>query len=408
MRNWRAVGLLRLLAGGMCLLLLSGCPRGPGPVPVALKPVAAKDLPDFQDDLDRASLVKAVERSLQYYHRLPAARIIRAGGLSLSVAELRRSLRLLEDLSADGSFSRDEVARFFDVYSATASPGTQQHLIVTGYYEPVLAARLQPDAEFRYPIYRLPDDLVKVSLGEFGFSGKAAKRIVGRLENHRLRPYFNREDIDGRGKLAGRGLELAWLRDPVDVFFLHIQGSGVLELADHSRRRVGYAGTNGRPYRSIGKYMIEQGMVSRKEMSLQAIRRYLRDHPEKISQVLYTDQSYVFFRWVDDGPRGSLGVSLVAGRSVAADAGIYPRGIAGFLISTRPRVDDQGAVQGWVPLQRFVFNHDTGGAIKGPFRLDLFCGTGEKAAWTAGRLKQPGRFYVLIAKKAASGAGAAR
>jgi membrane-bound lytic murein transglycosylase A len=192
---------------------------------------------------------------------------------------------------------------------------------------------------------------------------------------------------------------LVWLKDPVKAFFLHVQGSGAIHLPDGRLLRVGYAGKNGRPYRSIGQYLIEKGEIAPEAMSLQAIEAYLEEHPERIEEVLWHNESYIFFRKIDKGPVGSISVVLTAGRSIATDPAFYPRGGLAFLKTQQPVLDDSGEVTGWKPLNRWVLNQDTGGAIKGYGRVDLFAGSGKEAEWVAGRLKHSGMLYFLVKKE---------
>ena len=198
--------------------------------------------------------------------------------------------------------------------------------------------------------------------------------------------------------LEGRGLEIVWLKDPVDVAFLHIQGSGRVKLPGGKELSVHYKTSNGRPYRSIGRYMIERGFLAREEMSMQAIRRYLTENPEILEEVLNHNPSYVFFEEVGEGPLGSLGVLLTPGRSIALDPKVYPRAALGFISCQKPLVNDQGEITGWTPFSRFVLNQDSGGAIKGPGRADIFWGSDPYAELTAGHLQHDGDLYFLMKK----------
>jgi membrane-bound lytic murein transglycosylase A len=245
-------------------------------------------------------------------------------------------------------------------------------------------------------LYGVPPDLLTVDLAAFNNIRFAGEQLVGRLKDKRVIPYYTRAEIDGEQKLEGAECKLVWLRDPVDIFFLHIQGSGMIRMPGGQYRRVGYAGTNGRPYRSIGKDLLDKGVLKPEEISLQTIREYLRGHPEVRNEIMWRNESYVFFRWVKEGPVGSLNVPLTAGRSIAMDGRYQPRGALAFLFSEKPQLDLKGEVRGWEPLHRWVLNQDTGGAIKGVGRVDLFCGTGEAAESIAGRLKQDGKIYFLI------------
>ena len=172
-------------------------------------------------------------------------------------------------------------------------------------------------------------------------------RRVGRLEGDRLVPYYSRAEIDHKGALRGRGYEIAWTKDPVDNFFLQIQGSGILKLPDGRRLQVGYAGQNGLPYRSIGRLLIEGGKIPREEMSMQRLRRYLAEHPAERDEIMAYNESYVFFRFLSEGPLGTLEVPVSAGRSIATDLRLFPKGALGFVYSERPVLGAGGKLLGW-------------------------------------------------------------
>ncbi len=211
-------------------------------------------------------------------------------------------------------------------------------------------------------------------------------------------PYYSREEIDQKKTLAGKGLEILWCSDMVDIYVLQVQGSGKVDLGDGNVLSVLYDGQNGRPYKSIGKYLIDTGAMTSENMSLQATREYLRSHPDKLTDVLNQNQSYVFFR-LDTGPSiGNIGVALTPGRSIATDAKLFPKGALGFIVTQKPVIEN-GVIRQWVPFTRFVVNQDTGGAIKGPGRADLFCGQGPEAELTAGNLQHEGELYFLVRKK---------
>jgi membrane-bound lytic murein transglycosylase A len=244
-------------------------------------------------------------------------------------------------------------------------------------------------------LYRRPDELLEARLGEF--SPKfGAERVMGRLEGRKLVPFYSREEIDGDGVLEGKGYGIAWLTDRIDRYFLQIQGSGIVRLEDGTYLRVNYAASSGRPYRSIGKLLIDRGEVDREEMSMQRIRSYLQDHPEKMDEVLFHDPSYTFFRLVEMGPLGNINVPLTTGRSIATDSRLFPKGALAFIITEKPIIDSRGEITGWKRFSRFVVNQDTGGAIRGPARVDLFWGEGEVAEISAGNMKQKGKLYFLM------------
>jgi membrane-bound lytic murein transglycosylase A len=270
-------------------------------------------------------------------------------------------------------------------------------VLFTGYYEPLLSCRITGDETFRYPLYRRPDDMIEVDLSQFG-DGFPKSRLYGRLDNKKVVPYYSREEIDQRKVLAGRDLEVLWCSDIIDIYVLQVQGSGKVDLGDGDIMSVLYDGANGRPYKSIGKYLIDTGAMTKDVMSMQAIRVYLRTHPDKLTSVLNQNPSYVFFR-LDTGPSiGNIGVPLTPGRSIATDSKLYPKGALAF-ISTQKPVIENGMIKEWVPFTRFVLNQDTGGAIKGAGRADVFFGHGPDAELTAGNLQHEGELYFLMRKK---------
>jgi membrane-bound lytic murein transglycosylase A len=273
---------------------------------------------------------------------------------------------------------------------------------VTGYYEPLLkGSRVRTD-RYRYPLYAPPDDLLTVELGEI-FPALKNERVRGRLDGKRVVPYWSRAEIEG-GQAGLSGRELAWVDDPVEAFFLQIQGSGRIELPDRSTLRIGYADQNGHPYRSIGRVLIERGELTLEQASLQGIKAWGRQNPGKLPSLLDENPSYVFFREIAadpdsriDGPIGALGAPLAAGRSIAVDPRMLPLGAPMFLATTQPLSN--------APLQRLVLAQDTGGAIRGPLRVDFFWGSGDDAGRTAGRMNQSGRMWLLWPKAAAPPGG---
>ncbi len=268
--------------------------------------------------------------------------------------------------------------------------------LFTGYYEPLLQGARAPDAVHRYPLYRRPPDLVSVDLGQFDDEFKG-RRIGGRVEDGRLVPFADRAAIDA-GALAGRKLELLWVDDPVDRFFLEIQGSGQVRLPDGETVRVGYADQNGRPYRAIGKDLIESGAITREQMSMQAIRAWLDANPKQAPSLMARNPSYVFFTEItelaaESGPLGAQGVPLSPGRSLAVDRKFLPLGAPMWVDTVAPEP------QGERPLQRLLVAQDTGGAIRGPVRGDVFWGAGPEAEHLAGHMKSPGRLFILLPRE---------
>lgn len=259
--------------------------------------------------------------------------------------------------------------------------------LITGYFEPELRGARKRQGRFNVPLHVRPPELVAVDLGRFSEDLKG-KRIAGRVVQGRLVPFHKRAKIE-RGALRGRKLELVWVDDAADAFFLHIQGSGRIRLRDGSVLRVGYAATNGHSYTAIGRELIARGEIPRERMSMQAIRKWMRAHPAEGAKLMRTNDSYVFFRALTGpGPLGAQGVALTPERSIAVDRNILPLGLPVWLDTTLP-TEQAG------PYRRLMIAQDTGGAIKGPVRADIFWGPGARAAQMAGSMKSPGRYWFL-------------
>jgi membrane-bound lytic murein transglycosylase A len=262
----------------------------------------------------------------------------------------------------------------------------------TGYYEPEIAASLTPQPGYAVPLYRRPADLIDVPLGDFAPSLKG-RTIRGRVQGNRLVPYATREQI-ATGALVGRNLELAWAADAYEAFFLEIQGSGRLRLPDGRIMRIGYDGQNGRDYVAIGRLLIEQGKLERGKAGMAEIIAWLRAHPDEAPAILNANPSKIFFRELKgDGPIGAMGVAVTPRVSVAADPAYIPLGAPLLVETTLTR---SGA-----PLMQLMVAQDTGGAIKGANRIDLFLGPGAEAAADAGAQSAPAQIIVLIPRAAA-------
>lgn len=355
--------------------------------------------PTFTDDMDIDSLALAVERNLLYLDRLPEDYLFSYGDATFTRKQVLETQKALVDLLSQGKQSNQlnrDIRRLFWIYKATGRAGNAK-VLFTGYFEPTFEARLSPDSAFRYAIYRKPDDLIKVDLSLFREKYKG-ESIVGRLAGDTIVPYYTRLQIEAQKALCGRNLEIAWLKDPVDVAFLQIQGSGRLILPGNKSICVGYSSSNGHPYRSIGRYLLDNGFLEKEQMSMQSIRGFLATHPSLVQDILNYNPSYVFFRVLDKGPLGNIGVPLTSGRSVALDARLFPKGALAFISCQKPTIDETDNIAGWKTFSRFVLNQDTGGAIRGAGRADLFWGSGHYAEITAGHLKHEGELYLLIKK----------
>ncbi|MEM9602961.1 MAG: MltA domain-containing protein [Pseudomonadota bacterium] len=282
---------------------------------------------------------------------------------------------------------RDHLMQHYRPHAVLGDAGAEDGLI-TGYYEPLLHGSVAPNARYRWPLYRRPRDLVTLDLAE-RYPELEGRRVRGRLVEQRVVPYWTRADIDGPEQpLAGD--ELLWVDDPVDAFFLHVQGSGLVALADGRVESVGYSDQNGHPYRSIGRVLVDLDEVALEDVSLFSIRAWLADNPDAAQALLNENPSYVFFERRgdrgDDGPLGTLGVPLTAERSIAVDPRVIPLGSLVWLDTTL----DDGQ-----PYRRLMVAQDTGGAIAGGPRADVFFGRGERAERLAGTQKSRGRLYVF-------------
>jgi membrane-bound lytic murein transglycosylase A len=261
--------------------------------------------------------------------------------------------------------------------------------MVTGYYAPDLRGSRSRSKRFSYPLYQVPDDLLVIDLSSV-YPELGSYRLRGRVEGRRVVPYYSRSELDGAA-LPVKGKELCWVEDPVELFFLHIQGSGRITLDDGSRIMVSFAEQNGHPYRSIGKLLLDRGAMTRDQMSMQNIRAWAQANPAQVRGLLDENPSYIFFHELAPGvetPPGALGIPLTAEASLAVDPRTVPLGAPVFLSTTWPSSS--------VPLRRLMVAQDTGGAIKGAVRADFFWGCGDEAGAYAGRMKQQGRMWVLL------------
>jgi membrane-bound lytic murein transglycosylase A len=372
--------------------------RPPARPETAMVRLAPADYPVFTDTGGADSLKKAAQSSLAYLGRVGDLKTFTFGPDTYTAAELKSSilefLKLIDTAAGDTEVLNARIRRDYAVYSAVGS-GAREDVLFTGYYVPLLKGSRAPSQRYRYPVYGLPEDRLVIDLGLFKDKYKG-ELIVGRVEKNAVVPYYDRQAIDA-GVLEGKAPKTLWVDDRLDLFFLQIQGSGVVELQDGGRVGVGYAGNNGRAYRSIGRLLIEESALSAPETSMQSIKEYLRAHPEDIDRVLWYNESYVFFRPTDGTTVGSIGVPLTAARSIAADKSLFPKGALAYAEAARPEaVGAKGTVEKWTAHTAFVFVQDTGGAIIGPGRIDMFWGEGALAEAAAGGMKHHGRLFFLV------------
>lgn len=353
-------------------------PETPAPV---LVPVDWEALPDWKEDDPRTALDAFREGCLALQKR-PQWQAVCSAADSFQGADAEAVRRFFEEHFVPNLVQKED--------------GSSSGLI-TGYYVPDLKGSRSRSERFSWAIYGVPEDLLVIDLRSV-YPELGDYRLRGRLEGRRVVPYFSRAEIDA-GKLMG-GTELFWVEDPVELFFLQIQGSGRVELADGSQVMVNYADQNGHPYRSIGKLLLDRGAMTRDQMSMQNIKAWARRNPDQVAALLAENPSYVFFRELPAGvtrPYGALGVQLTAERSLAVDPRSIPLGAPVFLATTWPGADK--------PLNRLLVAQDTGGAIKGRVRGDFYWGIGDEAGAIAGRMKQPGRLWVLLPAVPESNAG---
>jgi membrane-bound lytic murein transglycosylase A len=353
-------------------------------------------LPGWSADQFSESLV-ALRRSCDRLGRLPDDTPVGPASVAGTAGEWRVACRAASTASGDDAAARTMFEQWFQPFLAGNNDSNEG--LFTGYYEPELRGSRTRGGRYVVPLYGRPVDLITVDLGQFSDELKG-KRIVGRAQEGALKPYPTRAEIETGALKSSGPLELVWVDDAVDAFFLHIQGSGRIVLEDGSVMRVGYAAANGRPYVAIGRELVARGALTREEATMPGIRAWLATHPDEAAAVMNKNPSFVFFRPLAppssaaDGPPGSEGVPLTPGRSLAVDRSFLPLGIPVWLDAEDPLVP--GA-----RLQRLLVAQDTGGAIRGPVRGDVFWGYGADAAERAGRMRSRGRYWILLPRDVA-------
>ncbi len=367
---------------------LAGCvavppPPPPAPLPARYAPAQWTDLPGFADDRVGEAWPALIVGCRKLVEDPATAPVWRAPCAAAEAVDAQ-----------DERAVRASLRAHFRPYRVASADGTDRGL-VTGYYEPSLRGSRTPDPRFPVPLYAVPDDLVVVDLATL-HPELAGRRVRGRLDGRRVVPYWTRAEIDA-GRASGL-VPLAFVADRMDAFFLEIQGSGRVALADGSVLRVGYADQNGHPYTPVARVLIERGEMTREEASMQAIRAWGERNPMRLDALLHENRSHVFFREVPapapgsleaaiDGPIGALGVPLLAHRTIAVDPRAVPLGAPAWLATEHPLTRQ--------PLERLVIAQDTGGAIRGAVRADLFWGAGPAAAEAAGRMRASGALWLL-------------
>ena len=342
------------------------------------RPIVDPERPSLLDDGDVDSLRTAIARSLAWLDRQPPGRAMVFASRRVTFAEyaggLRRLLMLLVN-DPPAEVLEERVLAEFDVVASVGR--ADGGVLLTGYHEPIVHVSDRQRPDYPIPVLGLPA----------GFTG-----------GWKYPRFLSRAEIED-GRLGAAARPLAWARDPVDVFFMEVEGSGTLRFEDGREMRVGPAATNGHPYRSIGRLLIDEGRLTEENVSMHAIRSWLTENPSERARVLRHNQSVVFFRRLEGPPLGNLGVPLTPARSIATDARLFPPGALGFVRTERPLRLPDGRVA-WSPVSRFVLNQDTGGAIRGAGRVDVFWGRGTDAELAASEMKQLGDLYFLVPKPA--------
>jgi membrane-bound lytic murein transglycosylase A len=339
--------------------------------------------PDFTHDFARRDeILPALDQSIAWTKRKTSARHFPIEGVTVerALAGLERFRELLTTSTSAQEFDR-RLGEEFTVYKSAGWDGKGGGVLFTAYCTPILEGATVATGEYRYPLYALPPDLVK---GEEG-------AILGQRVGNATQPYPTRRVIEASGMLKNKQLELAWLKDPVDAYIAHVNGSAFIRLPDGEMFKLGYAGKNGREYASLGKALVDAKELPKDDVNLQSIREWARKNPAKVQGFLDKNDSYVFFQPIDGNPHGSLNVPVTGGRSIATDKRLFPRGAITWAEARTGK--DIGA-----RLDRFLLDQDTGGAIRTAGRGDVYLGVGDEAERLAGATRQEGQLYYLFLK----------
>ncbi|NTE87549.1 murein transglycosylase A [Agrobacterium rubi] len=360
----------------------------------ALEKVSFEQLPGWQTD-DPSSLLPAMQSIRSH---LRQSKPYRTGALGLSAEDLSALLEKADEASFENAST---ARRFFESHCVPfkISPSQGKSGFVTAFYEPELDVSEKPDATFKYPIYRRPPDLIDLDDANRP-SDIDPYYAFGLQRDGEISTYPDRGEID-RGYLEGRGLEIAWAKSKVDLFFVHVQGAARLRYADGTIRRITYAAKAGHPFSPVGRLLLDRGELDPATISMQTIRQWLNDHPEEVDEVLWHNRSYIFFREADVeglelGPIAAAKVPLIAGRALAVDRLIHTFGFPFYISSQSLTHLDKGR-----PFGRLMLALDTGSAIVGPARGDIFTGSGDEAGELAGTVRNAADFYILIPRRAA-------
>jgi len=394
-----------VLIGLLCLAMTScgwlGCrkkakdyakPLPPGEN--ALVKIDPKDYPDFGVGFkDRAGLIEAIDHSLEYYKK-PSSKeffpykVPNDQGISHDrcIATLEAFKKLLGE-AKDATDLQRLITERYDVYMSRGCDelGT---VLFTGYCTPIFKGSLVRTPDYNYPLYKRPDDLVTKPDGT---------PVGRRTESGEIVPYYTRREIETQQILAGKGLELVWLKSPLEVHICHVQGSAKIELPDSTTMNIGYAGKTDRPYGSVGLAMVADKKIAPEELSLAKMIEYFDKRPHEMKTYVYKNDSYVFFQKQEGEARGSLNAPVTPYRSIATDKAVFPRGLLSYVVTKAPKMGSSGQVT-LEPFYAFTLDQDTGGAIRSAGRCDIYMGVGPDAMNLAGRTRAEGKLYYLAVK----------
>jgi len=351
----------------------------------------------FVDDLDQASLRKVILNQLKTMEFSNPTKVERLGDLMVTNGWLKQTLKSFLSLTNEKLPPKEFSQRLLDEFIIhRVGKGKRKQVLFTGYYAPMMQASRVKTKKYRYPIYKIPKSSPEPQL--IGHS-KNYKIQASSVPNPQTWRNFTRKQIDGEGVLSNQGLEIAWLDNDVDRFFLHIQGSGQLIFRDGTSLGAHFAGTNNFKFGGLGKRMIKDGVIDLAQGSMQGIKKYFEKHPEDIEKYFFQNKRYIFFKLSSDGnPRGSGGGELLGGRSIATDKKVYPAGGLAFVKLRKPILNDKNRIVQWKNFSRFVVDQDTGNAIRGKGRADFYFGMGDRAGAKAGHFHEWGDVFYIVKK----------
>ena len=385
---------LKFLGGLAVVLSVVGCSDKEEPAPVEqlqglqLSEVSYAKLDGWRDD-DLAQIIQTFAHNCEQISKKQNALLSEHSEIKIKTADMQQ---ICDDFSAQNIATSADMRRFMEAHFVPylISDGENADGKFTSYYEAEIRAATEPDDVYKYPIYARPNDLVEVNLKDFA-AELPDMRLSGRVENGKLVPYFNRQHIENNAIDAP---VLLWGDDLVDIHFMQIQGSAVAALPDGTLLRIGYAHNNGRPFKGIGRILLDKGLIAPQDVSMPNIRAWLRAHPEQAAELMAENERFIFHRITNaDGPIGAFGLPLTAGRSLAVDKQYVPLGSVMWLDTVAP--DNE-------KIRKVVFAQDIGSAIKGVVRGDYFWGHGEEALLQAGRMNSVGRYYIFLPKAKAA------